>query len=98
MEASCPRARQQRLGMEQGVGTPKLFPTVYASADHECEGLTESGAAVLQGNDKLGPLPQTLQEGHHQAAHIVGVVGGEGVLVLLDGRQGESSSTGRTIV
>lgn len=50
----------------------------------------------MQGNDKLGPLPQTLQEGHHQAAHVVGVVGGEGVLVLFDGRQSKSPSTETT--
>lgn len=47
----------------------------------------------MEGDNKLGPLPQTLQEGHHQAAHIVRVVGGEGVLVLFDGRQSKSTST-----
>lgn len=52
-------------------------------------GLTGVGV-VLQRDHELGPLPQAFQEGHHQVADVLCIVGGEGVLVSFDGRQSET--------
>ena len=57
-----------------------------------CEGrepLTRVGV-VLQGHHVLRPLSKPLQEGDHQVTDVLGVAGGEGVLVPLDGGQREA--------
>lgn len=45
---------------------------------------------VQQSHHILGPLPQTLEEGHHQIADVFCIVGGERVLVSFDGGQGKT--------
>lgn len=47
---------------------------------------------VLECDDKLGPLPQALQEGHHQVMNVLCIVGREGVLISFDGCQSETLS------
>lgn len=45
---------------------------------------------VLERDHKLGPLPETFQEGDNQVPDVLSVTGGEGVLVTFDGRQREA--------
>lgn len=52
-------------------------------------GLTGVGT-VQQPHHILGPLPQTLEEGHHQISDVLGVVGRECVLVPFDGGQSKT--------
>lgn len=51
--------------------------------------LTRVGT-VQQSHHILGLLPQTLEEGDHQIADVLCVVGGERVLVSFDGGQCEA--------
>ena len=51
--------------------------------------LTRVGA-VQQSHHIFGPLAKAIQELHHQVADVLGVVGGERVLVPFDGGQGEA--------
>lgn len=55
----------------------------------ESVSLTWAGI-VLQGHNKLGSLPEPLQEDDHQVPYVLGVTGGERVLVSFDGGQSEA--------
>lgn len=45
---------------------------------------------VLERNYKLGPLPESFQEGDHQVPDVLCVVGREGVLVAFNSSQSET--------
>ena len=52
-------------------------------------GLTGVGT-VQQLDQLLGPRPEIVEEGHHQISDVLGVVGGERVLVSFDGGQSKT--------
>lgn len=48
--------------------------------------------AVQQSHHIFGPLPQTLEEVDHQVPDVFCIVGGERILVSLDGGQSKTLS------